>query len=658
MSEFNGGSEVSTPEVNETPAAETGGEASEATQESAREQANETGGFENDETEKTMDDEDSEEEESENEDENDIQSVGFEETENPDNAEGEQDDPGVENNPEDIKDEDRVGFEGDEDTIDDIDKEDDKEDPTEEKVDPTEEKSENEDPDEEPEIEDEDKQENNDKKSENEDPDEEPEVEEETEDLEEDDYLDEDDEDPGVKEEYPEDEESKDETKETEEDSDKDADKDTEKDGEREDPIEDEKLKDDPNEKPEDTDKKEENIEQDEDLDDDESKVFSSVIDAEEAHYNEESIKSDRYLESKQEKENDPGELEKYDQTDTNIGDVDSHNADPKKDTAKAFEYADANYDKQSAHWQEVANRHLENLTDEKQELDTQVSDVKQKLDDKYREITDYVNENGLSKESSENDPKFQSLSNEYTELRQSYDTLSFKQHQCDNQIKEIEPHIEDDMKTTYKGMNDSDFNDSYNGYITERQGRAVPGYGGVCGINETCSITNQQTGSNFTEYDGVNEYKDNGWCTTDSDYGRNGGTDANDRRAFLESKGLTFDREVGPKLSLDEIAERFNNGESAGLMLKAEDLSQPDLASRKIDFNKSWDENMSRKNANHATTIAGFSYDNAGKVTGVWINDTGGFAGSNRVFIDTEKFDKMQKNTRHFAVEFSKVRE
>ena len=285
MSEFNGGSEVSTPEVNETPAAETGGEASEATQESAREQANESGGFENDETEKTMDDEDSEEEESENEEGNEIQSVGFEETEDPDHEEGEQDNPGVENNQEDIKDEDRVGFD-DEEITDDTEKEDEKVDPTEEKSeneDPDEEpevededkqenndkKSENEDPDEEPEVEDEDKQENNDKKSENEDPDEEPEVEEETEDLEEDDYLDEEeDEDPGVMEEYPEDEDSKEKTKETEEDSDKDADEDTEKDGEKEDPIEDENSKDDPNEKPEDTDKKEENIEQDEDLED------------------------------------------------------------------------------------------------------------------------------------------------------------------------------------------------------------------------------------------------------------------------------------------------------------------------------------------------------------------------------------------------------
>lgn len=55
MSEFGGGHsevnnpEIKSPDVNETPSTETGGDASEATQDVVAEQANETGGFENDE---------------------------------------------------------------------------------------------------------------------------------------------------------------------------------------------------------------------------------------------------------------------------------------------------------------------------------------------------------------------------------------------------------------------------------------------------------------------------------------------------------------------------------------------------------------------------------------------------------------------------------
>lgn len=63
-------------------------------------------------------------------------------------------------------------------------------------------------------------------------------------------------------------------------------------------------------------------------------------------------------------------------------------------------------------------------------------------------------------------------------------------------------------MKTTFKGFEGKDFSSAYNNCLTDVQGKAVEGFGGVCGINETCSIVNQQTGSKLTEADGVNAYR------------------------------------------------------------------------------------------------------------------------------------------------------
>lgn len=117
MSELNGGSEVSSSEVSEAPAAETGGEASEATQEAAIEQANESGGFEDD-TETTMEDEESDEEDLDSEEEGDgSQDVGFEENDDVENSGDNTDDNGIENIEEDLPDEDKVCFDEDESDI-------------------------------------------------------------------------------------------------------------------------------------------------------------------------------------------------------------------------------------------------------------------------------------------------------------------------------------------------------------------------------------------------------------------------------------------------------------------------------------------------------------------------------------------------------------
>ena len=351
-----------------------------------------------------------------------------------------------------------------------------------------------------------------------------------------------------------------------------------------------------------------------------------------------------------------------YNDTTSDQLDIAGQNFDPQKDTLDAFKYADATCDRASPQWQEAANRHLDNLTQEMNEVNDKLPIAREDLENKQQALADYINKNELTAETSAYDPNYQRLSKECSDAQSTLNELSNRQRLCADQINDIAPNINPDLRTSFRGMNGADFNNSYNDFITERQGHTVPGFGGVCGIDETCSIVNQQTGSNLGELDGIKEYTARGLCATGGSYESNGGTNALGRSAFLDSKGLTFDRvegarDTGTDLSLDDIAQRFNAGESAGMMVKAEDLSQPELASRKFDFKKSIAENQGRFNANHATTIAGFSYGADGKVAGVWLNDTGGWAGSNRVYVDSAKFQKMQSQTRGFAIEFSKKR-
>lgn len=335
-------------------------------------------------------------------------------------------------------------------------------------------------------------------------------------------------------------------------------------------------------------------------------------------------------------------------------------------DTKNAFEFADRMYDRKSIHWQEAANRHLDNLIGEMNNIKTSMREAKSKANQKRAERDNYINSNGLDRDTAARDSYYQDLVREYNEANEKYNSLL---NRCNNYmiaVDDISRSIIPEMRTTYYGMNGSDFNSSYNDFITEPQGYSVQGFGGVCGIVETCNIVNQQTGSNLDEADGIKEYVLKGLCVTDSSYKHNGGTNPKGRKQFLESKGLTYERLEGSVLgkgfTLDEVANRFRNGESAALILKAQDLLQPELSNRSkavelMDAIKNMRGVSDPTRANHATTIAGFSYDPNGHVTGVWINDTGGGPTGNRVFIDYLKFKQMQRQTIGFSVELSKRR-
>ena len=318
------------------------------------------------------------------------------------------------------------------------------------------------------------------------------------------------------------------------------------------------------------------------------------------------------------------------------------HNPVPEQEMEKAFFYADKNYPVEGAYWQENAIRYQELLAEE----------VKKQ----------------------EKEPE-----------------LCQKMKEADESLKE---KIQPGRKSFYMGQftekkGAENFRESYDSFNTVRQGAAVAGFGGTCGIVASCNVVNQQTGKRLREEDGVTVFvsanlcyvdkrfkeagyrfaDDMGWGQRLQIYGNNGGTNFLGRKAFINAKGVAFEQIVDttfmkkgkifalmkkkPEVTLELMAERFHNGESEILILKAQDLKQASLSNRV----PSWQEPDPFR-SNHATTVAGFSYTETGEVAGVWINETGGFADSGRVFISAEKFNEMRMNTKGFSVEFTKKKE
>lgn len=236
-----------------------------------------------------------------------------------------------------------------------------------------------------------------------------------------------------------------------------------------------------------------------------------------------------------------------------------------------------------------------------------------------------------------------------------------------------------DELHTRFRGMDDTAFDVSYDPFFTLMQGNSVQGFSGTCGIIASCNMVNQQTGSRLTEADGVAAFTAADICSGD------GGTSTENRECFIRSKNLQFEaveqdwiEENTPGLpgqELEEVARRFREGESVMISVMAEDLSQDELFSRDVDPEFQMEvllriledpESVPVEDQiaafypglrNHMVSVAGFSYAQDGSVTGLWLNDTGGWARliTNRIFLSAEKYNLMKEATRGFSVEFIK---
>lgn len=271
---------------------------------------------------------------------------------------------------------------------------------------------------------------------------------------------------------------------------------------------------------------------------------------------------------------------------------------------------------------------------------------------------------------------------------------------QRENAVKEAEELdglICGEQSGTYAGKDGASFEKSYDGFNTMWQGHAIAGFCGTCGIVASCNAVNQQTGRRLREEDGVMEFVFGRLCGIDRRFerskftwpagmseeefmmmaGSNGGTNSVGRRQFAAQYRMdvetVFDAslfgaenaEYGIRfLTLEWLEKRFREGHSILLALRAQDLMQADISSRsKKEALENGEDPEACRNSNHATTIAGFSYDRTGAVKGMWINDTGGWAavgnlcGSSRVYLSKEKYDRMRENTETIHVDIFKRR-
>lgn len=264
-------------------------------------------------------------------------------------------------------------------------------------------------------------------------------------------------------------------------------------------------------------------------------------------------------------------------------------------------------------------------------------------------------------------------------------------------EVKKLDGLLKEEMCGTYAGKDGASFEKSYDAFNTMWQGHAIAGFCGTCGVVASCNTVNQQTGRRLREEDGVMEFVLGGLCSIDQRFikskftwpsgmserefmlmaGSNGGTNSIGRRKFAAQYRLdvesVFDAspfgeentEYGIRfLTLEWLEKRFREGHSIILALRAQDLMQADISSRsKEEAVKNGEDPEACRSSNHATTIAGFSYDREGAVKGVWINDTGGWAaakdyiGSSRVYLSKEKYDKMRENTETIHADIFKRR-
>lgn len=235
-----------------------------------------------------------------------------------------------------------------------------------------------------------------------------------------------------------------------------------------------------------------------------------------------------------------------------------------------------------------------------------------------------------------------------------------------------------DELHTGFGGMSGTAFDEAYDPFFTLQQGQSVEGYQGTCGIIASCNMVNQQTGSRMTEADGVAEFVSADICKP------GGGTSTENRECFIRSKNLQFEGIIQDWVEIDtkgmlcpdveELKQRFCAGESIMIGLKAQDLMQEELSNREKDPIRQLEISIKLAQdpdsvpleeivdafypeySNHMVTLAGFSSESDGTVTGFWLNDTGGWTQiTNRIFISTEKYNLMRENTIGFCVEFVK---
>lgn len=287
----------------------------------------------------------------------------------------------------------------------------------------------------------------------------------------------------------------------------------------------------------------------------------------------------------------------------------------------------------------EALSRKVEMLRDERAKLDKLVNNKRSELDGIERAIGQFSQSHDA-----------QSLT--VDEAMQLLD-LEARRGELEREMSSLRANLAPANETRFVGMGGAGFLSAYDSFITDRQGTARSDVLGCCGVGGAYSMVNRQTGSAYDWHEAINAClgaKPPTMLYVRGEPYRSGGTSYDDRRKIYESYGLNSEwtqtgRGAPNQITVEGIANSILSGRSVGLSVKGRDLQLMD-----ISRNKSEPGDYS---ADHMVTVAGFSVDSSGSVIGLWLNDTGGFTVSNRIFVSREKFNMMQDCTDGFAAEY-----
>lgn len=309
----------------------------------------------------------------------------------------------------------------------------------------------------------------------------------------------------------------------------------------------------------------------------------------------------------------------------------------------------------------EALSRKVEMLRDERAKLDKLVNNKRSELDGIERAIGQFSQSHDAQSLTVDEAMQLLDLrARQLLDLRaRQKDGLEgllrteARRGELEREMSSLRANLAPANETRFVGMGGAGFLSAYDSFITDRQGTARSDVLGCCGVGGAYSMVNRQTGSAYDWHEAINAClgaKPPTMLYVRGEPYRSGGTSYDDRRKIYESYGLNSEwtqtgRGAPNQITVEGIANSILSGRSVGLSVKGRDLQLMD-----ISRNKSVPSGYS---ADHMVTVAGFSVDSSGSVTGLWLNDTGGFTVSNRIFVSREKFNMMQDCTDGFAAEY-----
>ena len=351
-------------------------------------------------------------------------------------------------------------------------------------------------------------------------------------------------------------------------------------------------------------------------------------------------------------------------------------NAFAHRDIKATWEHIESNYDRQSIEFQECVWRTLEHAEGYHEELEVRRTEAMERakaISHEIAQLSLLQETESLSKSSIE---RMNELNATHRQAAEELHAISNEMRDVEGVLMQLRSAADPARRTAFVAFGGADYEHAYDRFVTDQQGQALGEFGGHCGLNEVCNMTNQQRGYSIGPAEMIKtaySHKDDDGnpkplCQYKHDpdnpksyFSTNGGTTWEDRKELLSTYGISARRIKrgalgGTKgMTPDDIYGHLLRGESVGLTVKAQDLAQEALSQRTKWERDSEGYFHSPRYSNHCVSVAGVSLDAKGHVSCIWINDTSGVTNCNRIPISVKKYWKMLRHTKDFGVEIGR---